>query len=195
MELYQIISLIIDGLVMMAGFSAIVIYVIQQRDKKKTAATLIVTQIDHIESNIRLLADADSVDEVLIYKAKHLLDFNYWDDNRYFLIKKLGVNNIKVIDDFYSKVEEIEKSRMIVSEEVMNTWKCKELVYQFQLSNEIIADSNFNIEKSKVLKFARSGDTFSARLPKDYLIKHLNSFDYISGTVAYDKLRKMSYYT
>ena len=45
MSTYEIISLIINTLIMVAGFSAIIIYKVQKRDKIKTAATNIISPL------------------------------------------------------------------------------------------------------------------------------------------------------
>ena len=51
MHIYDIIELVINGLIMVTGFSAIIIYKTQQRYSRQTAATMVVTQIDNIENN------------------------------------------------------------------------------------------------------------------------------------------------
>lgn len=194
MSVYEIISLIINILIMIAGFSAITIYKLQQNDKIKTAATLIVTQINFIETNIKLMKDAEQVDEVFLFKLKRILEHNYWSENRHLLSKKLGTSNICIIEDFYSQVEEIEKSREIICNEMIKTWENKEFVYQLNLAKEIMNNNDFNIEKSRLPVFEKYGTAYSAKLPKDHLYKTLNNFNYISGTVAYDLLRKISYH-
>lgn len=195
MSKYEILSLIINFLVMIAGFSAIIIYKLQQNDKKRTAATLIITQIDFIENNIKLLKEADRIDEVFLFKTKRILEHNYWAENRHLLSKKLGTNNIRIIENFYSQVEEIEKSREIICNEMIKTWENKELVYQSKLATEIMENQNFDIKKSRLSVFESYGTAFSARLPKEHLFKTLDNFNYISGTIAYDLLRKFSYHS
>ena len=69
MSTYEIISLIINTLIMVAGFSAIIIYKVQKRDKIKTAATILISQIDAIESIIKDLRSTNPLTNEIIYKS------------------------------------------------------------------------------------------------------------------------------
>lgn len=193
MHIYDIIELVINGLIMVTGFSAIIIYKTKQRYSRKTAATMVVTQIDNIENNLKKLKDSDTIDEILLFKTNQILEHNYWNDSRHLLLRYLGTNNVRILDDFYSRVEEIEKSRKIIFDEMSKTWEYKELVYQFNLAKELSQKENFDVDTSWLINFKKHGSSFSANLPKDYLCKNINYINYVSGTVAYDILRKMSY--
>lgn len=193
MHIYDMIELVINGLIMVTGFSAIIIYKTQQRYSRQTAATMVVTQIDNIENNLKKLKDSDTIDEILLFKTNQILEHNYWNDSRHLLLRYLGTNNVRILDDFYSRVEEIEKSRKIIFDEMSKTWEYKELVYQFNLAKELSQKENFDVDTSWLINFKKHGSSFSASLPKDYLCKNINYINYVSGTVAYDILRKMSY--
>ena len=109
------------------------------------------------------------------------------------------VNNIKSIIDL-NDISNLDKLKLINNElgkiifdEMSKTWEYKELVYQFNLAKELSQKENFDVDTSWLINFKKHGSSFSANLPKDYLCKNINYINYVSGTVAYDILRKMSY--
>lgn len=194
MDAYEAISLIINGIIALTGFSAIIIYILQQCDKKRTAATLVVTQIDSIEAGIAHLKSMDKVSEGNVYQSRKLLAHNYWAEYRHLLSRLLGESNVRIIEGFYTQAEEIEKAREAICQEVVDTWKNKDLVYQNLLAQEIISTGSFDDKNSPIEKFGKYGSGFTARLPSAMLEKSLANFNTISGTVAYDKLLKKSYH-
>lgn len=195
MSTYEILSLICNGLVVLTGFSAVGLYLWQQHTNRRTAATLIVTQVDQVEANVRQLQDAETLSNAVVYKSKRILSQNYWEDIRHVLSRYLGESNVRIIEDFYSCAEEIEKAREAICREVIITWENKDFIYQKKVLEEIYTDQNVNIEKTALKKFGDYGKGFSAALPSDMLKHHIDSFVRLSGTVAYDKLRKLSYHS
>ena len=195
MNIFDIISLIFDGLIVLTGFSAVGLYLWQQHSNRRTAATLIVTQVDQIEESIKHLQNADRINNVVIYKSKRILAQNYWENNRHILSRYLGESNMRLIEDFYSCAEEIEKAREAICREVTVTWENKDFIYQRKLIEEIYADPDVVISKTPLEKFADYGNGFTAALPSDMLKRDINQFQRLSGTVAYDKLRKLSYHS
>ena len=195
MSTYEIISLIINTLIMVAGFSAIIIYKVQKRDKIKTAATILISQIDAIESIIKDLRSTNPLTNEIIYKSKVILDRNYWSESKYLLFKKLGTDNVRLIEEFYAHAEDIEKSREAICHELISAWEHKDFILQ-----KFIADcSTYSDERrSKSLQdlsknFEASSKVFSPSLPISILVNNLSQFNYLLGTTAYKKLSSISY--
>ena len=136
MTTYEILSLIVDALVMIAGFSAIVIYWHQRKAKVKTAATVILSQIDSIEATVIGLQKNQKTN-VTIYRSKVVLDVNHWVNSKYLLSRKLGGDNVRLIDVFYEQAEEIEKSRSAVCHELVIAWDHKDYFLQKKNIKEI----------------------------------------------------------
>ena len=195
MSTYEIISLIINTLIMVAGFSAIIIYKVQKRDKIKTAATILISQIDAIESIIKDLRSTNPLTNEIIYKSKVILDRNYWSESKYLLFKKLGTDNVRLIEEFYAHAEDIEKSREAICHELISAWEHKDFILQ-----KFIADcSTYSDERrSKSLQdlsknFEASSKVFSPSLPISILVNNLSQFNYLLGTTAYKILSSISY--
>ena len=192
---YEIISLIINALIMVAGFSAIIIYKVQKRDKIKTAATILISQIDAIESIIKDLRSTNPLTNEIIYKSKVILDRNYWSESKYLLFKKLGTDNVRLIEEFYAHAEDIEKSREAICHELISAWEHKDFILQ-----KFIADYSTypDEQRSKSLQdlsknFEASSKVFSPSLPISILVNNLSQFNYLLGTTAYKKLSNISY--
>ena len=192
---YEIISLIINALIMVAGFSAIIIYKVQKRDKIKTAATILISQIDAIESIIKDLRSTNPLTNEIIYKSKVILDRNYWSESKYLLFKKLGTDNVRLIEEFYAHAEYIEKSREAICHELISAWEHKDFILQ-----KFIADYSTypDEQRSKSLQdlsknFEASSKIFSPSLPISILVNNLSQFNYLLGTTAYKKLSNISY--
>ncbi len=195
-ELFEIINLVFNGLIMVTGFSAIGLYLYQKRVEKRTAATLVLTQIDNIQENIKKLRENPKLDEVTVFKSKQILARNHWEENRHILSKRLGERNVRLIEDFYSLAEELERAQKAIIYEITTTWENKDYIYQEKVLEEIYNDHNFNVLKDSPLDlFGRFGHGFSAAIPLNMVYENLARYKSLSGTVAYDKLWKISYHS
>lgn len=155
MTIFEIWSLIINGFIAIAGFSAIGIYKAQKRDKIKTAATIVISQIDSIEAVIKNLHSNNPLTNEIVYKSKPILDYNYWSQSKYLLSKRLGVENVRLIENFYAQAEEIEKSRRAICHELIIAWEHKDYILQKYMA-EI-----FNLTEEQRLKaLAEFNDKF-----------------------------------
>lgn len=191
-ELYNCLSLIINMLIMIAGFSAIIIYCVQEHNKVKTASRLVLSQIKQIESCVFLLKNTPNLNAQAIYASKPILLNNYWEENRHILTRKFNENQKQTIDTFYSTAEEIEKARNNICTAMANTWDNKDLVYQLMVMNGISNQVDTAVCSSLEKHYDQSSNVFFPKMPIDYLLKNLSLFTPISGTVVFNKLYKLS---
>ena len=59
-----------DVFLIAVGLSAMIVYIFQKRDKKRSAATLILGQIDSIEEKIGILKNGHQLNNVVVYHSK-----------------------------------------------------------------------------------------------------------------------------
>lgn len=195
MTKFETYSLIINGLIAITGFSAIIIYKVQKIDQIRAAATIVISQIDSIEVAIKNLQGNNPLTNEVVYKSKPILEDNLWTQSKYLLSKKLGGDNVRLVDDFYAQAEEIEKSRRAICHELIVAWEHKDYVLQKYLA-DISGLSGEQREKSLAEfndKFEANSKIFSPQLPISILLDNLSQFRYLLGTSAYEKLRKISY--
>ena len=78
------------------GASALVIYILQRRNQIKSAATLLKSQIDSIETIVKEFKSKEILTYDEIYKSKVILSKNYWEESKHLLVKKLGVDGVNL---------------------------------------------------------------------------------------------------
>ena len=192
MSLYEILSLVLSGLVIFTGCFAILVYYFQERNKIKTAARLVMSQISQIETNVAILQNEQNLNVNVIYASKSLLPHNYWEENKHHLTRKFNESQKHTIDFFYASAEEIEKARKNICNSIDNSWKNKDLVFQYMLMSGIANGEDNDVLYERLNKYDQSPTTYFPKLPIDYLMKNLYKFSPISGTVVFNKLYKLS---
>ncbi len=192
MSLYEILSLILSGLVIFTGCFAILVYYFQERNKIKTAARLVVSQIIQIETSVVVLQNEQNLNAQSVYASKTLLPNNYWEENKHLLTRKFDENQKRTLDSFYSAAEEIEKARKNICDSIDNSWKNKDFVFQYMLMSGIASGEDDAVFYERINKYDLSPNTYLPKFPIDYLMKNLYKFSPVSGTVVFNKLCKLS---
>ena len=188
---------IFDIALVLVGCAAFVTYVWENNRKMKTAATVVLNQIDEIEEVVRVLKTSIPVDDVAIYKSKQIISENCWYKYKHLLLRKQKPSQIHKIDKLYSQAEDIEKSRLFICNELMATVNNKNLVYQLNVAAEIINTGKFDNQASAMKKYYDCGATFSSGAPREYFDDLLRTYEKLSdtpdGIEAHKKLKKLSY--
>lgn len=197
MTKFEICSLIINGLIAIAGFSAIFIYKAQKRDKIKTAATIVISQIDFIENVIKDLRSNNVLTNEIVYRSRPILDDNAWSQSKYLLSKRLGGDNVRLIENFYAQAEDIEKSRRAICHELVVAREHKDYILQEHIAEIMSLTEEQRVKALEEFndQFESNPKIFSPNLPITILVSNLSQFRYLLGTSAYEKLRKISYHS
>lgn len=185
-----------DVFLIAVGFIALVVYTMQKRDQKRAAATLLKSQIDSIEDIVKELKSKEQLTNVVLYRSPVIITRNYWEESKHLLIKELGIDGVKLVEEFYRQTEQLEKSRAAICHELITAWEHKDFIIQ-EKYYELVGDLQKE-EKNKISNninnFEMNDDLFKAGLPINILLDNLRDFRPLSGTTAYDKLSKLSYY-
>lgn len=178
---------------------AFIEYRMQKINELKSAFTIIVNQIDNIEDKINFLlmkkAEKDMTNNV-IFRCLPIVTNNEWNLNKHIIVKKLNSTDIKILDDFYSTVEQIESSREALERMLKKGWESKATITQEVLS-ELLKDPHITPEEAeKNYKFYRYDNLnyiYTPKVPLDIIIESLEVYKPISHSVTYCKLKKYSY--
>lgn len=188
---------ILDIALVLVGAAAFFTYIWENHRKMKTAATMVLAQIDEIEEAVKLLKTSKELNDIVVYKSKQIISENYWHKYKHLLLRKLKPTQINKIDMLYSQAEDIEKSRLFICNEVVATVNNKNLVYQLNVAAEIINTGKFDDQTSAMKKYYDCGATFSSGAPREYFNDLLRTYEKLSdtpdGIEAYKKLKKISY--
>ena len=134
MELFEIIC---NFLLFIAGFSAVGIYLFQKHDEKKSAATLVVMQIDSLKNKlpeITELISNNKINETGIYETLDILDDNQWNKYKHLFVGNIDITSLKIIDDFYYATSLIREQLVLA----------KKLQQQSFFNNQQMLANNFN---------------------------------------------------
>jgi len=220
----KIISLVtteafVDFFLVFGGASAFGIYVSQKKAEQKSAFTIILNQIDSVETSIAKLRDAKAENNLgnpSVYKSDPIITQNHWSQYKHLVMNKLDQTDIKLLDEFFYNAEQINIARQAIIKIMDTSWdrKCsitQELISDL-LSKEIEniniqeVEENDILEKSNELNtivnkkislflnaFYRNENIFTPDIPVSILIKHLSLYSHISISPTYKKIKKFSF--
>lgn len=179
---------------LLVGFFAFVVYLLQKRDEKKAAATKVILQIDHIENIISELKSKHSLDNITIYKIPIILENDRWEECGYLLYRNISGCDIKLVDDFFSCAAELEKSRAAICHSMLVAWEHKDAEVQAKIAESINCnDGERKKVEDSISLFESCDHIFTGGLPIKIIENNLSNIRYLSGTTAYKKLQKISY--
>lgn len=198
----------VNLLLVLVGLSAFGVYFWQKNDEKRTAATLVKGQIDVIEERVGILKNDHQLGSVAVYHSRTILQENLWEKYKHQLIKELSKNDADIIQSFFDNAEQIEHARSDIIITIKNAWKHKSLVEHQKVAEYMKSEidsrakpkdgtTEIQVDTSKIELFKQlffqTDLVFTPEIAINALVKHLSSFDMLSGTVAYAKIQKMSY--
>lgn len=185
-----------DVFLIAVGLSALIVYKIQKRDQKRAAASLLKSQIDSIEGIVKELKGEEQLSNVIVYKTPVIISRNYWEESKHLLIKELGIDGARLLEEFYRQAEQLEKSRAAICHALTNAWEHKDLIIQekyFAISEEADTAKKQQISDN-INNFKNISDVFTADLPIVIMFNNLRNFRLLTGTTIYNKLSSISYY-
>lgn len=195
-------------LLVLVGLSAFGVYFWQKHDQVRTAATLVLSEIDSIEKRVSSLADESQLNHIAIYYSQSVLSKNYWDEHKHFLIKYLSKSEIELVSHFFENAQQIESARSDILDSIHNDWNHASLVEHYFAATFTIKILNseqpllqtqngvYNlIEYLERFKnqYGALDLALTANLSINLLTNYLRNFNILSGTTAYEKIRKLSF--
>ena len=98
---------ILDIALVVVGASAFITYILQTKNERKTAAALIVEQIDSIEKIVEDLKDTylhnnQRLDDNTVYLSRQISYDGAWDTYKHLMIKKLSNSEFELLQKFFN---------------------------------------------------------------------------------------------
>lgn len=199
---------ILDIALVVVGASAFITYILQRKNERKTAAALIVEQIDSIEKIVEDLKDTylhnnQRLDDNTVYLSRQISYDGAWNKYKHLMIKKLSNSEFELLQKFFNSAYQIEKTKSDIVHCFKNGWNHKSLVYQ--LMNGKFHDPTYILpahytgkainNEGLIIEFdSANANTigFNPNIAYQGLYAELNNYSSISGTTAYDKLLKLA---
>ena len=186
-------------LLVLVGLSAFGVYFAQKRDQRRSAATILKSQIDAIEESVSILRNDHDLGNVSVYQLNVLINENMWDKYRHLFVKRMTRSETDTIQEFYNNAERIERARKDIVQTVYNAWEHKSLVdhvHSGLFVQDALKDNSGQV-LDKITGFRNAFDPLETAFTPAVLIQTLTSnmmyFKNLSGTTAYHKLEKWSY--
>lgn len=188
-----------DALEIITQIAAIIVAIVaaatywsQKRDRLRTAATLIINQIDDIEQTVDLIKQKENKVNEVLYKMPCFMSENYWDKYKVLFIKYLKNSDIEMIDKFYENANQIQSGRDVIVSAMTNSWKWRSLGENLALK-EFIKEENMKAYWEFLSQYEGVEHIFRADVGPNILEEGLSKYVSIKGSVAYSIIQKKSY--
>ncbi|MGL5050720.1 MAG: hypothetical protein ACRC6A_00910 [Fusobacteriaceae bacterium] len=180
----------------------ILIWYNDKRQKLKNYAQLLLFQIKDIENGIIEIQsnglNRDYLNESPFLAIPIIFDKNFWDEYSYLFLNKLGVNNYEVISDFYEKSSKIKELQIEIKQKMRESLYWKGYHYYSKKYSIIYDDfSKLSTIEEKLDEINKIDKEISIQtyIPIEYpkqILKILETYRPLKGTVAYSELEKVS---
>ena len=103
-NIYEIIRIIIDALLVFGGFGAFIVYWWQKRNEKSDAASLVVLQIEDLTYKLLEVNDMivdGMINETSFYETLDIINDNQWEKYKHLFVNKIDSFSYKIINSFY----------------------------------------------------------------------------------------------
>ena len=192
-----------DVFLIAVGLSAMIVYIFQKRDKKRSAATLILGQIDSIEEKIGILKNGHQLNNVVVYHSKTIISENTWEKYKHLFAKELSQSEHRMIQNFFDTAEQLERTWADIVMVIKNAWADKSSV-EHQIIGEMIKNDVITTSMPNEMRSSKEMTLFQDRYkPLDLVftpdiainsfVNNLNNFTMLSGTTAYEKIQHYSF--
>ena len=215
-DFFQLLSNNHDALEIITQLIAIIVAIVaafaywhQKMTEIKTAATLVISQIDETEAIIDLMQKPENLDTRVLYKTPDIMKENYWQKYKVLLLRHLKRTDLDVLDRYYENIDLIHRGKKCVEDGLKENWKWHSLEYSVLLKeyNELKVKTNeetsiekkselekaFNEKEGGLREFFNEDRIFRPGVAIDMIVNVLECFQSIKGTSTYQSLRKMSY--
>lgn len=158
-DFFQLLSNNHDALEIITQLIAIIVAIVaafaywhQKMTEIKTAATLVISQIDETEAIIDLMQKPENLDTRVLYKTPDIMKENYWQKYKVLLLRHLKRTDLDVLDRYYENIDLIHRGKKCVEDGLKENWKWHSLEYSVLLKeyNELKVKTNeeTSIEKN-----------------------------------------------
>lgn len=159
-ELFNLLSIIINGLLLITGFFAIIVYWLQERKKKIEAASLIVAQINEIQDAAKEIASYilnGKLNETAFYEMLPIINDNLWEKYKHYFVKKMDARSYSSINEFYKYAQEMQEQQSLMKNMQKNF---------FMLTQNIVANVQSQSISSNLLQQSYNESVFLTTLLK-----------------------------
>ena len=185
----SIIPELFNGLITLAvGAIALLVYWLNKRSEKQSAATIVVMDIRHAESVVSSILEIASVNT----STKDILIENNWTKYKHLFAKDFSQDDFAAFNRFFDSCADTLDATNRVREMFYWNIQYKTQVLQQKLFEIDDLESAEGEEKKAILIKRLNSETteFKAAEPQARVMQNLKLMGQLSNTIAFEKLKK-----
>jgi len=183
--------------ILVVGAFVFIIYLINKKEERNRAATILIMEIRGIEEALKKLREVQS--NMNFYPSDPIIRENNWEKYKFLFIKNLDQDEYSLISEFYSTACRIEEERSILIRQIIMSFetKCRALHESFV----DIAKQNPDMSKEEFLeitnkiaeKVRENTPGYQSRTPRELMNLLLQNIKYITTSTAGSKIKKFAH--
>ena len=184
------------AVIFFVGFFVFFMYLINQRNDLKKAATILIMEIRDIENAIRSLSDQHIHDKY--YFTTPIINNNSWEKYKFMFIKVLDQDEYLLINNFYNSALRVEEERSLIVRQIIIGFetKCRALHENNSVLAKEYRDLDVHTLKNEFQKVAEriwiETPGFEAGMPKQLISMILANLQYVTTSTASKTLKKIA---
>lgn len=106
-------------LLIVGGCLGLVVYILQERGKKREASTQIILQIDEIQENMRKISEyvtGGNLDLIAFCEVPFSMKTNYWNEYKHYFAQKMDAESYISLNLLYEYAAEVQEIRAVLKE-------------------------------------------------------------------------------
>lgn len=172
---------------LVAGITALGVYLLSKVHERKSAATILLMDIRNAESVVLTIKDKG-----LDLWTKEILTDNNWDKFKHLFVGKFSNDEIAAFNRFFDSCSEMKDARTRMRDLFYATLTAKAELYQQKVYEIEDLNTPQGRQKQQLLFQNINGDfgVFDADEPKQRLLKNLELMGILSNSSGFMKLKK-----
>ncbi|CDT34653.1 hypothetical protein VCR14J2_300173 [Vibrio coralliirubri] len=175
---------------LLVGSVALVIYWLNKKNEKASAATIVVMDIRHAESVVQSILERNQID----ITTKDVLSENNWSKYKHLFANDFSQDDFAAFNRFFESCVEMSDARMRLREVFYTSINAKAQVLQERIhSIENLSSPEGQQLAEQIHHDVNNGHrVFDPNEPKDRIMRNLQMMGRLSNTSSFDKLKKYS---
>ncbi|WP_159245026.1 hypothetical protein [Pseudomonas koreensis] len=180
----------INGLVtLVVGLVALLVYVLQRKSEKKSAAILLVMDIRHVERVITEVLQRNSFDRFM----GKVQGASNWETHKHLFASLLSTDDLVSFNKFFLACSEISEARSDMRAIFMSGLTAKSTLIQERLCSLNPREEDYQSKRNDIISlFSQEAWTFDPDDPKERIVKSIQVMGRLTHTEGFRKLKKIA---
>lgn len=185
----QVSDLFTSAVTVVVGLVALVVYGLQKRAEKRSAAIVLIMDVRHTEQVITSVLERNTFD---IWMGDPVGLVN-WDKAKHLFTSDLSSDEFAAFNRFFLAAGEISKAREDMRKIFMSGLEAKAAAVQSQLCALDSSDEDYDKRRQVIIETSsKESHLFDPDEPKARLVRNLQSMGRLTSNLGFIKLKKIA---